>query len=526
MPKLVNKLDMEYPKVNEKGSLLPAHQSHYTSGQDSHITIPATPAPSTSILGSGNAYYFDIESDEVGRIDDIMLRMRITCSTADVDCVPPPYWFSRIILEAEKGSGDELQHIYPKNMMLWDYFTRDRVSREKCRALQNYHSTELKSESSEKYWVSEKTKFRAGETRDVYIPLPALFLHLNAIDMKHIRNDFRIRLEFSNDIVISGDRTNLSLDNLEAVIQTFAEESYDYQHRMDKQRKNAHKYIYLDHERLQYNDKTLTASQTTKFALDQFVGKCPFIVVLIKSNSAPVASDKSLFDFVEISENGKMDITNSGSQSLLGNGTAIKQDHIYDLWTKQTGNPHIKGIYLINFSDSVKQSVTGAVNGYFEFVGLKDYLEITFDSAPTQEVHTITLSGTPTAGTYRYAFEKGGIAVNEVAHNATVAQAKANAEAMPQLAEREITATMSAQFDASVTQTVTFDARAGQVSKDLGRITVLTGNNFNADVDSSAVTTYGQSGFTTGSSYQVEIHMYKYKCLEVEKNGKITTRDL
>ena len=46
--------------------------------------------------------------------------------------------------------------------------------------------------------------------------------------------------------------------------------------------------IYLDHERLTYNDKTLTASQTTKFALDQFVGKCPFIIVVIKSNTSPV----------------------------------------------------------------------------------------------------------------------------------------------------------------------------------------------------------------------------------------------
>ena len=241
-------------------------------------------------------------------------------------------------------------------MVVWDFLTKDRVGREKSKAMCNYHTSPFKSECGEKYWVSERTKFITGETRDVYIPLASLFMHLNAIDMKHIRNDFRIRLEFSNDIVISGDRTNLSLDNLDVVIRTFAEESYDYQHRMSKQRNNDHKYIYLDHERLTYNDKTLTASQTTKFALDQFVGKCPFIVVVIKSNSSPVASDKSKFDYVEIGSDGTFDLTNSGSQSLLGNGTAIKQDYLYELFTKQTGNPHIKGVYLIPFCESVKQS--------------------------------------------------------------------------------------------------------------------------------------------------------------------------
>ena len=102
------------------------------------------------------------------------------------------------------------------------------------------------------------------------------------------------------------------------------------------------------------------------YRYSQFVGKCPFIVVVIKSNSSPVASDKSHFDFVEIGSDGTFDITNSGSQSLLGNGTAIKQDYLYELFTKQTGNPHIKGVYLIPFCESVKQSVVGKVNGYFE----------------------------------------------------------------------------------------------------------------------------------------------------------------
>lgn len=524
MPYLKKKHDIQYPKINEKGSKVLLHQSVMTGGQDSFITIPATPAPSSSILGSGNQYFLDLESDEVGRIDDLCLRFRVTCSTADVDCLPPQYWFNRIILEAEKGSGDELIHIYPENMVAWHWLTENRVSRERSSWLCNFERTELKNENAEKYWVSEKTKFKAGETRDVYLPIPALFMHLNAIDMKHVRSDFRIRLEFSNDIVISGDRTNLSLDNLDVVIQTFSEESYDYQSRMNDSRKNNHKYIYLDHERLTYNDKTLNNNATTKFALDQFVGKCPFMFVVIKPNNNPVASDKSKINYTEIGEDGTIDITNSSSQSLLGSGTALKEATIYETFSKQTENPHIKGMYLINFSDSVKRSVTGQLNGFFEFVGLKDYLEIKFDSAPQSEVHQISLASTASAGNYRYCFENGGISDQDVAFNDNAAAVKAIVDAMPQLQERGIDVTVSGGLDASATQSITFNAGSGQVSENLGKISII-GNGI-PKVNSTTVSTQGSSGWTAGSNYQVEIHMYKFKCLEVLKNGKLTCKDL
>ena len=268
MPKLANLADIELPKINEGGALLPFHQATMHGGMDGTITIPSTPAISSTILGSGSTYYWDLEPDEVGRIDDLCFRFRITCSNADVQCLPPHQWFSRIVLEAQKGSGDELIHIYPENMIFWHYLTENRESREKSKVLSNYERIELKSESAEKYWISEKTKFKQGETRDIYLQIPALFLHLNAIDMRHTRNDFRFRFEFSNDIVVSGDVSNLSLDNLNLVAQTYSEEPYDYRHRMGRQQKNKHKYIYLDHELLSYNSYALTAGATQKFALD------------------------------------------------------------------------------------------------------------------------------------------------------------------------------------------------------------------------------------------------------------------
>ena len=523
MTKLQNKEDAENPKVNVGGALVPLHQATMTSGMSSTITIGSSPAISSSILGSGNTYYYDLEPDEVGRIDDLYFRFRVSCSTADVECLPIHYWFSRIVLESEKGSGDEVIHCYDLNMALWHFLTENEEGRDKSSKLCNYGRLKLPNESAEKYCINEKTKFKAGETRDVYLQIPALFLYLNALDMRHTRNDFRFRLEFSNDIVVSGDRTNLSLDSLDLVAKTFMEEGYDHRYRMGKQQKISHKYIYLDHEILSYNSYNLTAGATQKFALDQFVGKSPFLIVTVRPNNNPVASDKSKIDFVDIG-NSKWDITNSSSQSLLGNGTAIESEYLYDLWTKQTGNPHVKGVYLINFSNSVKQSLAGKPNGFFEFVGLRDYLEITFDSAPVQEVHTVSLGALGTTGTFRYAFENGATSDAELDYDDNAAAIKASIEAIPQIAERDITVTVNDGIDATTSQTITYDTRSGKVSEDLGKITIL-GNGI-PKVSSTALTTVYQPGFTSGSNYTVDIHMYKYKCLEVAKNGKITCKDL
>ena len=525
MPDLKYKEELENPKVLENGAMLPVHQKHSSGGHNSVMVYNATPTPATNILGSGNTYNFDIEPDTVGRVDELCLRLKITCSNADVETVMPDYFFSKIILENEKGSKEELIHIYPENTIMWRHLTQNRNAREKSSWLENFHRTENQSENSEKYWISEKTKFRAGETRDIYIPLAALFVHLNALDFKQIRQDFRIRLEFSSDIIVSGDRNNLSLDSLDAVIQTFNEEAYDYQYRMNKLKKYNHKYIYLDHERLVYNDKTLTAGATTRFPLDQFTGRCPFLVVVIKPNQTPVASDKSLFNFQEIGVNGTFDITNSSSQSIYGNGTAVKQDYLYHMFSQQSDNPHIKGVYVIPFCDNIRKAITGSTQGgSWNFVGIKDYLEITFDSAPTSEVHTISTDSLGVTGSYRYGFENGIISDQDLSYDASATDIQTVINAIPQLKENNISVTVNDGIDAVTSQTITYDSNAGKVSNNLGKITIL--GNGTPKVNSTSVTTQGNKGWTSGSNYQVEIYMYKFKGLQVDTDGRMSTRDL
>ena len=164
------------------------------------------------------------------------------------------------------------------------------------------------------------------------------------------------------------------------------------------------------------------------------------------------------------------------------------------------------------------------MNGIFDFYGLRDYLEITFDSAPTQEVQTINTESLGVTGSYRYAFENGIISDQEVSFDETPANIQSAINAIPQLAERDISVTVNDGLDGVTAQTVTFNANSGRVVDELGKITVL-GNGI-PRVTSTSVSTYGSTGFTTGSNYQVEIFMYKYKCLTVDKKGNLNCKDL
>ena len=526
MPTLSRIADAENPMVLEDGALLPLHQAAITAGSDAYklIVLPCSPAPPTTSLGSNTTINFDIERDTVKQINDIVLRFTVSCSTADVKTLPPNYWVNRLVIEAERGSGDELIHLYPENWIVWDYLTEDRVGRETSRQFSNYHIT--KSESGERYAISDRTKFKSGETRDVYLKIPALFFHLNAIDMSHIRSDFRLRLEMSNDIVVSGDVSNLSLDSLNLVIRNFAEEDFDHNYRVQRQTKNKHKYIYLDCERYQVSDKSLNAGQTTRIELDQFTGKMAFAVIVIKPSASPSASDKSKIKFVEIGPNGTFDITNPSSQSLLGQGTALKESHIYQIWGQQTGNPHLKGVYLIPFGKNPKKSLAGVVNGFMEMVGLRDYLEITPDSAGQQEVHTVDFGSTAESGNYRYCFENGSISDQDAGFSDSVTDLKAIIDAMPVLKERDITVSVNQNLESGTSHQITFSSDSGRVCDELGKISVLAMNDL-VKVNNTSVSTVGRRGFSTsGSDYEINVYMYKFKCLEVHNNGRLTCIDL
>ena len=528
MVQVVNRQSQKHAKTTDNdGSLLPNFQKHITGGMDSVYSISMNPVPPTNSIGSGKQLYFDLERDECGEINDVCLEFDISCTTADVELAPFPYIFDRIIIEAAKGSGDILKTIYPEEFFIWNQITMDEEGRDRWANLSNWCINKKKQEgASERIWINEKTKFRAGKSKKVYLPLPALFFHLDAIDMQQIRSDLRIRLEMANstNCVVSGDANNLSLDGIKLLVRSFNEESYDKAERQKRQKKFKHKYMYNDVERLQINDKTLTASTITRIPLDNFVGKSGMLVVYIKPSTNPIASDKSIYNYQSLGNNTKFDITNSAGQSLLGNGTAINEQYLNNLFATQTGNPHLEGLYCIPFCEDIKKNFLGKINGVFDFVSVHDYLEITFDDAPTQEVHKVSIGTTASSGTYRLAFENGVMDSGELDYNASTTAIKNALEAMPKCKELDLSVSVDNTMNASLSQNFTFGSKNGRVNEELGKITYI--GNGTPKVTSSAITSYGEDGHTTGSNYQINVLMYKFKSLCVDQHGNLSCKDV
>ena len=528
MPVVVSRENTKHPKIADNGALLPAFQKNITGGMDSVYTIPMNPTPATTSIGSGKHLYFDLERDECEEINDLCLEFSISCSSADVELAPFPYVLDRLVIESSKGSGDILKTIYPEEWFIWNQISLDEEGRNKWAKLSNWKINKLSQEgSSEQISISEKTKFRAGKSYKVYLPIPALFFHLDAIDMRQIRSDLRFRLEMANSsaCLVSGTISNLSLDGINLLVRSFNEESYDKAAKEMRQRKNVHNYLYNDVERLQINDKTLTAGSTTRIPLDTFVGKSGMLAVIIKPATNPISSDRSIFDYQHLGKNTTFDITNSGGQSLLGNGTAISKEYLDSVFMMHTANPTLNGITFIPFTEDIKKTLAGVMNGVFEFSGLHDYLEITFDDAPVQEVQTVTMDSLGTTGSYKLAFEDGIISSSELDYNASTSDIETNLEAMPKCQELNLSATVSGTMATSLTQTFTFGNEDGAVNEELGKITYL-GNGLDAKVSSTAITTYGEKGFVTGANYQVTVLMYKFKCLKVDKNGNLSCKEM
>ena len=523
MVKIVSRQSQKTPKAHIDGGLLPQFQRDVTGGMDGSYTITMNPAPPTSSIGSGKQLYFDLERDDCGEINDVCMELTISCSNDDVELVPTPYWFERIVIESK--SSDILKTIWPEEFFIWNQITSDTEARKRWAKLSNWSITDLKQDgSSERIWIGENNKFRTGKTKKVYLPLPALFFQLDALDLQFIRSDIRIRMEMASDVVVSGSVSNLSLDGVNLLVRSYTEESYDKASRQSLQQRYNHHYIYNDCERIQVSNKTLTAGATTRIPLDQFVGKSGMLAVYIKPSTSPSASDKSLFNFQNLGNNTKFDITNSGGQSLLGNGTALSEPYLNNLFDTQTGNPHIEGLYIIPFCEDIKKTFLGKMNGIFDFVAVHDYLDITFDDGPTQEVQQVSIGTTASSGTYRLAFENGIIDSTELDYNASTTAIKSALEAIPKCKELNLSVSVDNNMNSSLTQNYTFGTKNGLVNEELGKITYI--GNGTPKVSGTSITTYGEHGHTTGSDYQINVLMYKFKSLKVDKEGNLSCKDL
>ena len=529
MAKVVHRHETKIQKVpSGDGTVLPNFQSFATLGHKEWVTLPYSGTPPSNAWSSApKTIYYDLEPQDCKSVEMLYVRLKVSASGGDIQLVGAPYLFSSIECRSNKGSGKRIFEILPEQMVAWPLLTLNEECQDTLAKLGNYALTDIKSQNLKKYWYNDSNYIRDGESRYITFPIPINFIQLGALDLRHVKSPIRFIFHTSSDVVINGSVSNLSLDGLDFLVTGHNESDFDATAGLSLAQKQDNAYHFLTCERYIVNDKTLTAGETTEIYLDNFVGKSPYLMICIKNTTTPQASDGSLFDYLDIGKDATITMENTSGRDLISQGNPIRQEQMYLHLNEQLARKPYKGMHFLCFSENIREAQSGAIPGYYQFNGTRLKLVIKFDNAPTSEVHSISLGTTASANTYyRYAFENAvkGLSDQDAESDDTTNDLLSIINAMPCLADRGWSASaVSNNINTSATHNVTFSNTDGRISDELGKLTLLGAP---VKVNSTSVSTFGDDGWITGSSYEISIFCFKYSKFVVTKEGDLDVEEL
>ncbi|ETN97660.1 hypothetical protein RFI_39868 [Reticulomyxa filosa] len=479
---------------------MPLIQTSAQVQKENYITVYMNPPPATTCMSNGTLTWFDLQPRIAQNVKTIDIRLNITCSNAKVTTTPAPYWFRTIRIRLNKGSGDYVQWIYPENIVM-HYALMDPIRRK----WYEDHGMIKFYEYKEHYRFVYPNPLEVNETRDVYIPIPTSYWDMGAIHFQHMSQDIRIEFEFDSDFVISGTATNITVNNIAAVINQFDLTGDEQEMWLRDFQSSPHYYNYLDCIRVTDNSKTMTQSAKTNFDVQNFIAKSPFLLVCIKPSTAPIASDHSKYRPLDWGDGATVEMENPSNEPLLGKGNAPKWEYLEKRFVELTGKKPIRGFYIINFTQSIYDSYNGVIKGFYPFAGVKDTLAITFGGAGIQETSTLTPDAAPTAGRFHVMFD--GRELGTVAYNASAATLAAAINGSDPFVRTGQTVSSNATVSAGTAITLTWSVGDGNIAENFGdKVPCLLGDALADHYFASANGKNGKPGWTTSSSRQIEIY--------------------
>ena len=497
-------------------------------GRENVYTIPISPSVASNSFSSARVVFFDLEQHEIPQADHIYFRFTISIGANSCKTIPFVYWITRLIIEANKGSGDELWRGYSDILLFYYHLYMDDNDRKRWSRLIGMKFTEL-DDGEERLVSPENRTWRANRTYEIYLPVPPIFFNLKQLDMYHISNEFRFRFEFNSDIIETGSAgtvNDISLDNIHLIASCFEETPHDRQKTLRNKQTTEQRVMYIDQEFISYNDRTIQNNLDNLFATDSFIGHCPALLVIVKPSTQPKASDKSIYDLQVFGEFSDLTFQNSAGQDLIGNGSKVRTQHLNNLQQGIHGKS-LRGLYIIPFTENIKTALTGVLNGCHYFTGVKDFVCVK-PKAGVAEVHTLGLNNAGNdAGRYRLQFEKSSTSV-PLLFSANTTAIKTAIEGIAEVSERGYVVTVVGDATgASIV--VTFTTQDGSPYRELGSLMLVIEDLNDGGVQelfSKAIVTHGQAGFIEGSDYTILIYMLKFKELIIKPNGNLYCRDI
>lgn len=467
--------------------------------------------PSNLFANNGSKFSTQLEAGSFTKLRSATLKITVTVNTSNAKLAPVPYWFDRI--EIRSGS-KHLGIIYNDQLM----FNLGNLTGHQLE--NSLRSSNMNPDFSPLGRVH--VTIPAGRQETFYLPLVNTFINNSELYMKQLESDLTLDFFPSADIRISGNGT-ITCDDLQLICQTESLSPED-----EKTHDMFHKSVitsnrYLDVVPVNFYNESLTAGVQKKLELDSVHGKVVGILTVIK-NTGATNSNNGNFDYISLGDGSTIDILDSGSKSVLGNGTPIDTTLLRNqIWPSHFSNDYNqqKHFYWLPFTDNTVASFAGKQGGYLQMDGDRNYLALTPSQGGVQEVQTINTTEIATSGWFRLRFQDE--ITYPLPYNATESDIKTALELMRGVRfhnPNPLTITVVGTLDTGTSLQFTFGQyenlqgkQIQMVSESLAGVNPIKGTEI--------ITTQGKSGFFTGT-YDISLYAMVQSKVFQDTAGRLT----
>lgn len=515
-----------------KRILMKPHHMVAYDGKQGYITETAQPAPSTTLLDGTSPYSFIIENDAVGLMRDAVFRFDITATAGDCVLAPCTVWWDRVEYW-DRHSNREIARYYGDTMhwMLWT-FNQDTV--------RNWAPRVGMDPETGGPWRKRQTSV----SRYYYLPVPHSWLDAVELDLSILRGDLEIKFYPKGDPKYSNNGVTLSLNGIHLVSGTEMMSRQSRGAHVKSHMSNVMQHNFLDCQQYVDSGKTMTNSTKYTFNLDQFHHESAFLAIVLRDSTDGVSNTAGVErNYYSIGAQGEIDHENVHGQSLLGQGTPVREDYLRAFVSSRLfqNNSYSRNnaVYIIPYTKDIQGALEGHIDGFHSFVGDRERIAITTGIASVSEVQTITTDADLTATEVVQLGWKGEFTPPLSAATA-IAGLKSAFEALGTVQRDNLSVTFVSTFDAANTTpiTVTIDRNYSTVqhADDAGGelIQVITGDPLAAgtggatDQTTVSITTEATPGFLEAAAtnvFDTYIYSFYYRQSQLHE-GRLEVQDI
>lgn len=491
---------------NHGGVAMSDHQTFISHILPSVVELEAKPALTPTALVTGLKSFMTFQPSEIEKIDAMYLRLDVLESAAsEMVLCDSPHMIKEIRWYAGRNQNSKFYTSYG-DAMYFEALALVNSQQQTSGFLRDLNVSEAYGEG--------RTHTRS-KTFSYRIPLPAHPFSVMKAMLMNNKEEMKIEIDFRDGVVVSGSGTpSLSGFYLEILQHKLSAEAHDEHRKWFKMPKVNR---ILEPQWITKTSQTLTASTETRFELDGFDGKFAFLVFGIRANSY-AASSNGLIKFLDLGSEATWDILDTSNKSIHGKATrlSLQRNHLNSHHIHAEKFLSNRNLYLIPFVNDIKLAFHGVLDGNFRFNKTKLSLAITPSAAGTSCVQTINCNNPANDGGY-YKLMFRGEMTNSLAYNADAAAIKAALEGLQTFKDYPggpLTVTASGALTTDITLTFPATVDPPQEAKDLVQVVNESLNDGGvAEYTSSSVTTAGKKGWTTGSSYTIDIYGWKFRDL-------------